>query len=592
VSSSPPALARITFSSVPVTAADEGALYSYQLTATSSDGSAVNFSLSQAPEGASLSGGNISWTPAHAQARSANQFTVSASTASGGAAQQTWSVSPNGVVVISAILTYWTPSGSIDEPTPFLADQPFPAAILVLADGQTVRLQGATNPDGTFSIPHVPPGYYWLQFAPTASFWTSTSTFDAGRDFIGNPLRTTNQAVTTLDVSLTPPSPVVDHDLFAISGNLIDFPDALVLYPAFSGPVKFSLPINGNIDLSSLNTLFFRQYHSVATGGFTGNVLSSALTESNLKITNGTVNAVGGSLLSPPSSNVQLNIKGSEWVNTLQNAAPSPVTEVATSFDVSVQPFLKTHVATIPGPPASPNLTLLSWTGNNSGSGFVLLSLISGSCRNYPAGQNSFARFGPDPIVSDQDFGSISFGDPYPSDWLRTFDYCQIGGVQIPRPNSTVTDTFIISSGQTTALPTGTVSPVIGPVQSPMLNGVSLFQVSILNTSAVKLSWSPPNGVAPVGYSVQVFQYLPGATTLLTYAPAGTYYTAKNSIDVPFLVAGNSYIFQITAHVNAGANFENSPFRSDLPVAHSTVISNSITLSAGSSANSLGSTKH
>jgi hypothetical protein len=64
-------------------------------------------------------------------------------------------------------------------------------------------LQGATNPDGTLSIPHVPAGYYWLQLAATSNFWTSTSNFDAGQDIVSNPHVTTTQNTTTFNVSLS-----------------------------------------------------------------------------------------------------------------------------------------------------------------------------------------------------------------------------------------------------------------------------------------------------------------------------------------------------------------------------------------------------
>jgi hypothetical protein len=74
--SAPPA--NPVFTSVPVTTDDEATLYSYQPAATSPDGSTVSFSLAQSPEGASVSGSTISWTPTHAQSRNANQFSVTA----------------------------------------------------------------------------------------------------------------------------------------------------------------------------------------------------------------------------------------------------------------------------------------------------------------------------------------------------------------------------------------------------------------------------------------------------------------------------------------------------------------------------------
>jgi len=47
------------FTSTPVTAAEEGVTYTYQVTASSSDMSAVTFALSSAPMGATLAGNTI-----------------------------------------------------------------------------------------------------------------------------------------------------------------------------------------------------------------------------------------------------------------------------------------------------------------------------------------------------------------------------------------------------------------------------------------------------------------------------------------------------------------------------------------------------
>src|SRR5262249_23552965 len=153
------------FTSTPVTAADEGALYAYQLTATVSDGSAITFSLSQAPAGATLSGGAVSWTPTHEQARAANQFSATATTAKGGSATQSWTVTPTGILTITSVITYWTPAGTLTQNRIYPADLPYPAALIPQADGTLARLQGGAQADGTFKIAHVPAGFYWLQLS-------------------------------------------------------------------------------------------------------------------------------------------------------------------------------------------------------------------------------------------------------------------------------------------------------------------------------------------------------------------------------------------------------------------------------------------
>src|ERR1700676_4427507 len=84
------------FTSTPVMWAEEGATYTYQVAASSPDKSAVVFTLSSGPVGATLAGSMITWTPTHAESRVANAFTVTATTPSGGSATQNWSGPPNG----------------------------------------------------------------------------------------------------------------------------------------------------------------------------------------------------------------------------------------------------------------------------------------------------------------------------------------------------------------------------------------------------------------------------------------------------------------------------------------------------------------
>src|SRR3974390_604554 len=99
------------FTSTPTTAAEEGMMYTYTVTATSVDGSPVQFVLTAGPVSTTLEANTVMWTPNHAQSRQANAFTVTATTAKGGSATQTWSVTPNGNINITDIVTRWSSSG-------------------------------------------------------------------------------------------------------------------------------------------------------------------------------------------------------------------------------------------------------------------------------------------------------------------------------------------------------------------------------------------------------------------------------------------------------------------------------------------------
>lgn len=572
-SSTPPA--NPVFSSVPVTAASEGTPYSYQLIATASDQSTVTFALTSGPAGVTLTGNALSWTPTHEQSRTANSFAVTATTSRGGSATQTWSVTPGGTIQIKAVTTYWTPTGTIDVPRGWLAGQPYPSALVPQSDGSIVRLQGATNPDGTFSIPDVPGGYYWLQLSATGSYWTSTSSFDAGVDIVGNPLKRIAQSATTLNINVTGLDPIQPQDVLTLQSNTRGFgfgfiPDAAT----GSTSLNTAYPLDSFFDYSQTNTIFLNQYEPVTSGAFSGLGLGPSLTLSNVTITTGAANTISGTLTPSPQGSIALNIKGSAWATNYLNVAPTAPTPLLTDYSVSAQPFVTDRLATSLISSLGPDLTMLVPTGTLLGR-----ALPPPYFCEQTSGLAPITNFFSLPVIlTDQDFGTISYGDPFPAAWPRVFQFCQHATVQIARPGSTVSDTFLLTFGQRTTLPTAPIAPLIGPLQNPMINGSSLFQSATLNSTAVNLSWTAPTGAQPFGYYVTVFQLVTTPSGLTTYEAVARFGTAKTTMSVPLLNASSTYIFMITAWADGVANMETSPLRSQLPVAHSTVISTPITI--------------
>jgi hypothetical protein len=301
------------------------------------------------------------------------------------------------------------------------------------------------------------------------------------------------------------------------------------------------------------------------------------LTLTNVTITNGAANTISGTLTPSPQATVALNIKGSAWANNYLNVAPTAPTPLLTDFSVSAQPFVTDRLATSLISSVGPDLTMLVPVG----------SLLLGRplpapyfCEQASGLSPSFPNIASLPVIlTDQDFGTISYGDPFPVAWPRIFQFCQQATVRIPRPNSTATDTFLLTFGQRTTIPTAPIAPLIGPVQNPMVNGSSLLQSATpLSSTAVNLSWTAPAGAQPYGYFVTVFQLVTNPSGLTTYEPVARFGTAKTSMTLPLLNAANTYIFMITAWADGAANMETSPLRSQLPVAHSTVISAPITI--------------
>jgi hypothetical protein len=188
------------------------------------------------------------------------------------------------------------------------------------------------------------------------------------------------------------------------------------------------------------------------------------------------------------------------------------------------------------------------------------------------------------PIVTDANLGTVTYNDPYPSTWQRNFQYCQLSQVTLQRPNSTATDTFTVGTSQITPLPSGPVTPILGPVQSPMVNGSSLFTPATLNTTSVTLSWNPPAIGQPYGYYVAVYQLVTVSSGISGYGLAGVYATAKTSVNVPFLSANNVYVFSITSMADAISSVELAPLRHQVPTARSGVVSAPMMIAAGATA--------
>jgi len=578
------------FSSTPVTSAVEGAAYGYQIAATDPAGGMVSFALAEGPTGAVLSGGMLSWTPTGAQSRIANSFTVRATTTGGGTAAQTWSVTPNGTVHLSWVDTFWTANGPTAVPldwtrVPGPADQV--AALVPQADGSLLTLKGSGNSDGTFAIPNVPGGHYWLHIAPLAIYWTSSSTFDFGGDTVGVRLNATSGSQKTiLNVNATGLDPVQAGDWFAFVTDepLLDLEERAFGAPG-STTFRLGAQISGNVDLSQVSSAFLMQYEPVSLGAFNGLRLGPELTLLNPAIQNGTTNNLGGNLNASAPSSFPLSINGSEWVRLFAAASPTAATPIGSVLTVSAQPFVAGRFARPLTSVLGPDLPLVSPV-SVAGLSFVLSSAMS-SCANTSGaslilpvpGATTLPITSQPPILTDQNFGTLQYGDPFPAAWTRFFSFCQKGTVAVPLPNSTATTPFVLVYGQNTALPTAAVAPLISAVQNPTINGASLLTASTINTAPITLSWSVPSGVKPFGYTVQLFVPLTPPNGTTQYFPSEKFSAAETSMTLPVtLKAGQTFVVVITAIVDGQANMESSPRHSGLPTAYASMVSAPITI--------------
>jgi len=570
------------FTSAPVTTATQDIAYAYQVAATDPAGGSVTFSLTASPTGAALNGSMVAWTPAAAQSRVSNSFTVKATTASGGTASQSWTVTPGGTITVNWVNTYWTASGQVLVPAD-PSEAVNLSALVTNPDGSiTVQKSSATSP-GVFSIPNVPAGYYWLQ-AGSGNFWTNTSTFDAGNDIAGPLAPTTgNSQNTSATFNLSGLDPVgqqtnLDFVVPVVSG--LGYPGITFgAEPPQTNLFFPDVPLSPTIDWSKIDSAFFLQYVPESLGSLNNLVIGPSV-DASLSLTDGQLNTITETLQPSPQASVNLSVPGgSQWAPLFTtDAAPAAPIPYSSALSISAQAYISGRLAsgtgTLPniGAGSIPSLTLAGTTSTNTNS-------IAGCV---------VQEFNPNPqpaISTDENFGALQYGDPFPSTWTRILSLCQLYTVAIPVPNSSATASFALVDGASVP-PSGnvTLAPVVSIVQNPNINGASFFTAATINTTEVPLNWSAPTGAAPYGYTVRAYVLSMTGGTPAYNATGGIFSVAQTSITLPPLSGGNTYIFAIAAEANGTANIQTSPFRSSLPTGYATIISAPITISSGATA--------
>ena len=553
------------FTGTPGITASQGTAYAYQIAITPTT-SAANLALVTAPTGAVLSGNTLTWTPTAAQSRISNQFSVTA-TNSAGSATQSWTVTPSGTVTVSWVDTNWTPNGSVMTPVKI----PLAEVLVPQPDGSFQPLTGAENPDGTFSIPNVPVGYYWLQVG-RFSYWTSSSQFDLGTN-ANTPVTsppTTGAAITQLSFNFAGLDPLQAQD--ELGFMWLTSPPFTLGFPAGSpaGVTTLSTGVefSTNFNFSQSSDALLLQYEPETVGTLSVLALGPAATLPSLALTSGTANTINGTLVPSPRYSFDLNIKGSAWTPLFVGAGPSALAQEGADLALSSQSNFGWSIPLAAGlqPPNNFIFGGLPSASACFGDGTVATN-SSGSLISSTPGPAL------PPLTADQDFGTLQYGDPFPSSWPHVFTFCQTAVITVPTPGSATPATFRIADTQSTSVPASQISPLIGQVQNPTINDMSLFIPATISAKNVTLSWSAPTGTSPTGYRIKTFFLQSSISGVSFYTEGPLFYTAKTSCSLPFLQSGQTYVFLITAVLDGAANFETHPNRSALPTAAVSVIS-------------------
>ena len=562
------------FTSTPPSAALQDTVYSYAITATDPAGGTVSFALTTSPTGAALSGSSLAWTPGASQSRLANSFTVTATTSEGGSATQSWTVTPNGTITVNWVDTNWTESGPVASP---ISGGQELVALVPQSDGSLLALQGTFVSPGIFNIFNVPAGYFWLSRGSLESSgtWTSSSTIDLGQDILGALVGGPASQNTTFNFNVAGLAPQTSSSGWLEA--LTDTYEVLGVFPvaASATTVTASDEFPEGPNWSDIDQAFLMQYEPVSLGSFNKLVLGPELTLSNLTL-NDTTNNITGTLAASPQASVSLNIPGTQWAAPLAGVGPSGAALQASYLSVTAEPYIS-------GRSATPNLF-----------GPDLPLVMPGQTLPPPLGSDwclngSFLPLGilpvqETPVTADTDFGTLQYGDPFPSAWTRAVAFSQLALAPITVAGVNFQVPFGLLSGE--AVPPeaslAPLAPLAGAVQDATINGTSMFTVATLNSTVVSLNWTAPVGTTPYGYMVVPIQVQANGDSV-SMAPVGQFLTGKTSTTLPPLPAGNVYLFEIVTLVDAAASVETSPHRSSLPTAFAQVVSAPITISSGAS---------
>jgi hypothetical protein len=630
-----------TFSSVPsTTLAQATATYTYgPITAVDPAGTAITYTLTTGP--GTITGNTLSWTTlANFSDRvTPTTFTVTAKTAAGGVATQSWTVTPLRPVSMTIIDKFWGASGEVDNPlydtvtgtttTPGIPNAgvivPGSSTTCTSTTGVTLTLCAVDNGDGTYTINNVPAGNYWLVAGPAEHYWTNTNTFDIGTDYVGQKLEG-NATAMTLDIgSVGPPATGLTIDAFSAGDAIwIGSADANSWYAppaqtALAPGATLFTDVTDTIPLSTLPALTVDSYilqfdwsGTTGTGSTAGLYQGLSIQADQAEATGFNYTTAPASTPLAPSVPTTLALSMSGWKTLIVPGEPVPASGQTSSGDpttffgtyLMAQPYTSplTSIAAIGGgmPSCGTVACPAGYSGWPAGGGPEPATLV-----NTPHDQRQNGNPGPlymawaERCQSSGSSGDhcqgavngdtvqLSFSNPFPSAWPYVLWSQQEISVPITGATQLFT-TYSNSAVEFSSIPTSaTVQPVIEPVTSPAINGAFYSDAQL--TAPLNISWTAatipsgaPTGSKVAGYRVVVYA-VPTTATPYWDSALAELFTQSTSVTVPTgLLKAGTYVFVIESIADARANVTTTPFRSSYPKGTAQIVSAAMTIPGGS----------
>ncbi len=248
---------------------------------------------------------------------------------------------------------------------------------------------------------------------------------------------------------------------------------------------------------------------------YAGAVVEAAVVSSSLTMTSGAANSVSAAFSTNlPGGTFNATVRTTDFAGLVSQVSPR-----AAQGDVHVWFGRMQYTSDFGEPWSAPDL--------------VVAGFSSGAATNAPV--------------------SMSYVDPFPSSWPQVIslaaDYSvsyALVGAAATTDTATMRYQDLASAAQTRGL-----GPVVGPVQSPTINGASLFADHGGVSTTPTLAWSAPTVGTANAYRVRVNQ-LSSSGGNTTSSDVAEMFTADTSITLPpnVLQSGQSYYFVVYAMFN------------------------------------------
>lgn len=429
-----------------------------------------------------------------------------------------------------------------DGPVPVDLSTRTIAALVPNVMGGYWTLPGSGTSTGTFSIPNVPYGYYFLQLGGRY-LWTRNSVINGDSYESFRSTGVGADPATTLTFNLSNLSPWLPNDVI----ELVDpSAPAFQLFTGSAGEPVFTgtFPYTSNLSDSTLgDKTYLLQESTQYAGGYRMLVASRYFSPSNFTQVDATDTQLTGRFRSiAPTQSFRLNVNGADVAAATLAANPG-ATFASTFFGLDIFPGSMAH----------------GWTG--AAPDLVTYDL------------NADAP----PFTENADLGDVMFGNPFPPAFtlFAVYQYSAQTSYLAPGANSSAAiTTYVI--GYTVALPSASnpLSLMVGTVLQPAVGGADFFANQTGIGFMPTLTWKPPAVGTAHAYSVLVYQLTNNAGSTEA-AVIARLQTQGNSITIPpnLLIAGQTYVFQITALYRPGVNLAVNPYMSGPTAANADVIS-------------------